>query len=82
VGLAAGAIWLAVAKLGRMSSLASLISFAAAPLLAWFLADWGLVVLSLTLAVLIFARHHTNIRRLLAGTEPHIGQGGAQQAQG
>ena len=26
------------------------------------------------IAVLVFARHHTNIRRLIAGTEPRIGQ--------
>jgi glycerol-3-phosphate acyltransferase PlsY len=28
----------------------------------------------LIIAVLVFARHHTNIRRLIAGTEPRIGQ--------
>jgi len=38
------------------------------------LADSGLVKLSLAIAVLVFARHHANIRRLIAGTEPRIGQ--------
>jgi glycerol-3-phosphate acyltransferase PlsY len=28
----------------------------------------------LAIAVLVYARHHANIRRLLAGTEPRIGQ--------
>jgi glycerol-3-phosphate acyltransferase PlsY len=74
VGLAAGAIWLVVAALLRISSLAALVSFAAAPLLAWWLADSGVVKLSLAIAVLVFARHHANIRRLLSGTEPHIGR--------
>ena len=78
VGLAAGAVWLVVAKLARISSLAALASFAAAPLLAaWLaavgLADWGVVKLALAIAVLVFIRHHANIRRLLAGTEPRIG---------
>jgi acyl phosphate:glycerol-3-phosphate acyltransferase len=73
VGLAAGAIWLVVAKLARVSSLAALVSFAAAPLLAVLLADSGVVKLALGIAVLVFARHHANIRRLLAGTEPRIG---------
>jgi glycerol-3-phosphate acyltransferase PlsY len=74
VGLAAGAVWLIVAKLLRISSLAGLISFALAPLFAWALADSGVVKLSLAIAVLVYARHHANIRRLLAGTEPRIGQ--------
>jgi glycerol-3-phosphate acyltransferase PlsY len=73
VGLGAGAIWLVVAKLARISSLAGLVSFAAAPILAALLADSGVVKLALAIAVLVFIRHHANIRRLLAGTEPRIG---------
>ena len=74
VGLAAGALWLVVAALARISSLAALASFAAAPLLAALLADATVVKLALVIAVLVFARHHSNIRRLVAGTEPRIGQ--------
>ena len=74
VGLAAGAAWLIAAALLRRSSLAGLISFALAPFLAWALADPGAVKLALAIAVLVYARHHANIRRLLAGTEPRIGQ--------
>ncbi len=73
VGLAAGAIWLIVARLARISSLATLLSFAATPILAALLADSGVVKLALAIAVLVFIRHHANIRRLLAGTEPRIG---------
>ncbi len=76
VGLTAGAIWLVMAGLGRISSLASLTSFAAAPVIAIFLADSDVVKLAFTVAVLVFIRHHANIRRLLAGTEPRIGQDG------
>ncbi len=74
VGLGAGAIWLAAAAVTRISSLAALVSFALAVVLAAILADQTIVKLALVIAVLVFARHHTNIRRLLAGTEPRIGQ--------
>ena len=74
VGLAAGAIWIVVAAVSRKSSLAALVSFAVAPLLALALADGRVVVLSAAIAVLVFARHHANIRRLLSGTEPRIGR--------
>jgi glycerol-3-phosphate acyltransferase PlsY len=74
VGIAAGAIWLLVAAVARISSLAALVSFALAPVIAAVLADAIIVKLALVIAVLVFARHHANIRRLLAGTEPRIGQ--------
>ena len=74
VGLCAGAVWLAVAAVTRTSSLAALVSFALAPVLAAVLADQTINNISLLIAVLVFARHHANIRRLLAGTEPRIGQ--------
>jgi acyl phosphate:glycerol-3-phosphate acyltransferase len=74
VGVCAGAVWLAIAALARISSLAALVSFAVAPVLAAVLADATVVKLALVIAVLVFARHHENIRRLIAGTEPRIGQ--------
>ena len=74
VGLAAGAIWLAMAAATRKSSLAALTSFALAPVIAAVLANLTVVKLALVIAVLVFARHHENIRRLLSGTEPRIGQ--------
>jgi glycerol-3-phosphate acyltransferase PlsY len=73
VGLLAGAIWLVMAKVVRISSASALTSFALAPVLALLLANNGVALLALAIAVLIFARHHENIRRLLAGTEPRIG---------
>ena len=74
VGLLAGATWLAMAALFRISSLAGLTAAALAPLYA-FATDQPrpMLHLALFMAVLIFVRHHQNIRRLLNGTEPRIG---------
>jgi acyl phosphate:glycerol-3-phosphate acyltransferase len=75
-GLASGAVWLITARLTRISSAGALAAFAAAPVLAWALAGPEVTVLALAVAVLVFARHRQNIARLLAGTEPRIGQRG------
>ena len=66
--------WLTVALLLRYSSLAALVAAALAPITAWFLATPETATLALFLAILIFVRHHENIRRLLNGTESRIGQ--------
>ena len=74
IAVLAGAVWLAVAVLLRMSSAASLAASIAAPLLAWALhTPPPVLALAFTIALLIVARHHSNIQRLLAGTEPRIG---------
>ena len=74
VGLVACAVWLLVAAIARISSLATLAAFASAPGVALVLEDFSVVKLALTIAVLVFVRHQANIRRLLAGTEPRIGR--------
>ena len=73
VGLATAAVWLAMAKAFRYSSLAALVALAVAPLLMLWLADPHRALVAALLALLAIARHHLNIRRLLAGTEPRIG---------
>ncbi len=80
IGVAACAVWLIVAATARLSSLAALAGFAAAPCVALFLEEFSVVKLSFTIAVLVFVRHQANIRRLLAGTEPRIGAGKAGRA--
>ena len=74
LGLAYVLIWLATAFAFRISSLSALVAAAAMPLLAPFIglppAQKAVIIL---LALAIFATHHANIRRLLAGTEPKIG---------
>jgi len=74
VGLLAGATWIAVALLLRISSLAALTAVALTPIYALLLhAGRPILALSLFVGVLIYIRHHENIRRLLKGEEPRIG---------
>jgi acyl phosphate:glycerol-3-phosphate acyltransferase len=74
VGVLACVVWLVVAGLFRRSSLAALMAILATPFLAWWFSDQGEIVLAAVVALLVWIRHHANIRRLLAGTEPRIGQ--------
>lgn len=77
VGLAAGATWIAMALVFRISSLGSLAAAALTPLLFLLLhqATPARLALAAGMAVLIFLRHDANIRRLLKGEEPRIGAG-------
>lgn len=65
--------WLVVAALFRYSSLAALLALAAAPIYGYFLAGPPVAVFALGLALLVWVRHHENIRRLLRGEESRIG---------
>jgi len=71
--LVAVCIFVVVVLVFRYVSLGSMIAVAAFPLLAWLLHEYGNAWLALALmslaSLLIVARHHQNIRRLLAGTE-------------
>ncbi|GAB0119700.1 glycerol-3-phosphate 1-O-acyltransferase PlsY [Acidisoma sp. 7E03] len=66
-------IWLAGAKLTKISSASALAAFVASPFLAWIFAGPAHALLALAVTLLVLARHHANIRRLLTGTEPRIG---------
>ena len=72
VAVAGGLVWLAMAVLFRYSSLASLVAVAVAALCAAFIVDGERELLIAAIAVLIIAKHHENIRRLIAGTESRI----------
>jgi glycerol-3-phosphate acyltransferase PlsY len=72
-GLACCLVWMMVAKLFRISSLSALVALAAAPVFAWFISGPDYAAMAGGLAALGFIRHHANLRRLLAGTEPRIG---------
>ena len=74
VGLGACAVWLLAALLFRYSSLSALIAVASAPFLALWLGTGALAILAALAAILVWIRHHENIRRLLKGEEPKIGK--------
>jgi acyl phosphate:glycerol-3-phosphate acyltransferase len=68
-------VWLAVAVLSRMSSLASIIAALAAPLLAlWWIGNGPVAWMLALLAVILIVRHRANISKILAGTEGKIGE--------
>ena len=73
VGLIAGATWIAMAAVFRVSSLAALTAALAAPVAAWLLGRHEVAALAAFMAALIYLRHLPNIRRLLKGEEPRIG---------
>lgn len=70
VGFAFIGTWLAVYKLGKISSLSALIASVLSPIYAWFIiGDVTLVGASLVMTVLLVWRHQSNIKKLLAGHE-------------
>ena len=73
VGLIAGATWLLMAAVFRISSLGALTAALVAPVAALLLHRQPVAALALVMAVLIYIRHEANIRRLLNGEEPKMG---------
>jgi glycerol-3-phosphate acyltransferase PlsY len=79
VGLACLGIFLTVLALSRIVSLSSLVAALALPalMLAWFASSGfrpAYLGLSLLTTVLVLWRHRANLERLLAGTEPRLGE--------
>jgi glycerol-3-phosphate acyltransferase PlsY len=75
-GLVCLLTWAAAAAVWRFSSLSALLAFALYPLItfAYHGDSRPLSLLSLVVFGLMYFRHRDNIKRLLAGTEPKIGQ--------
>ena len=67
------AAWLLILVTLRYSSLATLLATALGAASAWWLSPRPVAVLAAVLVVLVWAKHHENIRRLLAGTESKVG---------
>ena len=77
-GLAMIGIWLVTAALFRISSLAAICAYGLTPIVIYSLADdtsrMAFTTASALIAALSISRHHSNIKRLLNGTEPRIGK--------
>ena len=70
IGLLTGLVWLVVARVGRISSLAALSAAGAAPVTTLFLKGIDLTFwATLSITVLLVIRHKKNIAQLLSGQE-------------
>ena len=81
VGLACFGVFLTVLSFSRIVSLSSVVAALALPLLmlGWFQDQamglrWPYLALALLTSALVIWRHRSNLSRLLAGTEPKLGQ--------
>jgi acyl phosphate:glycerol-3-phosphate acyltransferase len=74
--LVSAGIFVVVVLIFRYVSLGSIIAVTGFPVLAWAFREYGnasaLAFMSIS-SLLIIAKHHANIRRLLAGTENRLG---------
>jgi glycerol-3-phosphate acyltransferase PlsY len=75
--LAAISVFFVVLALSRYVSLASILGAASFPFFAWWMGYGGRLLfftaVQITVALLLIAKHHQNIGRLLAGTESKLG---------
>lgn len=72
--LIAAAVWLLTFLTTRYVSLGSILGAVAVIIATWVRADHvAYSVVATVLAAFVILRHHANIRRLLAGTEPRFG---------
>ena len=72
VALSAFGIWLIMAFTFRYSSLSALTAAVAVPVIAFFICPPIYAVFYTAIAVLVIARHHANIKRLIKGEESKI----------
>ncbi len=72
-GLAACLTWLATAVITRTSSASALVASLSAPIWLGLLGMPSAIIMSIFLAILVWLRHHENIKRLMKGQEPKIG---------
>ena len=69
-------VWLAALGITRYSSVGGMSAALAAPAAAAVLGRFDLALIMVGFALLVLWKHRANIARLVAGTEPRVGQGG------
>ena len=74
MGLGYAVAWISLVLVTRISSVAGLGAAAVAPVLAWGVGRMDYVPVLVAISLIAFLKHRDNIRRLIAGTEPKIGQ--------
>ncbi len=73
IGLAACLAWAAGAAITRISSVAALLSMLAGAVVGCLVLRTPFWLAPVLVALLVAVRHHANVARLLAGSEPRIG---------
>lgn len=73
VMLVCAAIWGATLFVSRISSVSSMTTVVAAPLVAWAFGYGHVVTPLIAIAAIVLVQHRANIGRLLRGEEPRIG---------
>ena len=75
IGGAVALVWLFIAKVLKISSLAALVSMALAPLFVWLVwPSYELVIMQAAMTLILIWRHRSNISRLLSGEESRVGK--------
>ena len=74
LGLGYGAVWLLALAATRISSVAGMAAAVAAPILAWVAGKEEFVAVLAAISLIAIIKHRGNISRLIAGTEPKVGQ--------
>lgn len=74
VGLVYAGVWLAVLAVSRYSSLSGMMAAISAPVAAAWWGEFEATALFIALTLVVLWKHRDNIGRLLAGTEPRVGQ--------
>ncbi|MBF0153066.1 MAG: glycerol-3-phosphate 1-O-acyltransferase PlsY [Magnetococcales bacterium] len=73
-GLLTAGAWLLGVWVSRISSMGALVAFAVLPLVLFFQHEAPPAYVAGILTALVYWRHRGNMRRILDGTEPRIGQ--------
>jgi glycerol-3-phosphate acyltransferase PlsY len=71
--LACAAIWGMTLFVSRISSVSSLVSVIAAPVVAWAMGYPAVIAPLVAIAAIVVVQHRANIGRLMRGEEPRIG---------
>ena len=73
-GVAFALVWIAMLAISRRSSVGGIAGATAAPIAAAVDGRSGVVLVMLAMALLVVWKHRDNIARLMAGTEPRVGE--------
>ena len=74
VGLIYAAVWIAMLALTRFSSAAGMAAAVSAPVASAWLGHFEATALFIAFTLIVLWKHRANIDRLMAGTEPRVGQ--------